>query len=178
MYSFRLVSFGARADVRHVLPAAAGGLRRGAGILGAGSAAGTSIHPYLSLRSLSSALAGQVTGISTFVDSWWTAKIVLLIAAVALYALHSRMVFTLGAPITRKVRVRGVGYAAAMLAFYLLSGAVIKVGYGYGHRGELPMDDGDGSESSLRLSRRCRSRRCSGQPFSAMWALSRRRGRS
>lgn len=106
--------------------------------------AGPAIHPYLSLRSLSSnfSAAADPAGLEhTLAEHWWVGKIVLLVAAAALYLGHGRLLFTLGAPLTSRHRRRAVAWAAAALAVYLISGAAIKVVYGYTHRGQLFPDD-------------------------------------
>ncbi|HLK61272.1 MAG TPA: hypothetical protein VKU00_32280 [Chthonomonadaceae bacterium] len=103
---------------------------------------GAPLQPYLSLRSLSSYYASMNNPYHlTFLESWWIAKGILLAAALLLYMYHSRLVFTLGTPLTLRTRRRASLAVAGILAFYLISGAVLKVGYGYQHRGTLPNND-------------------------------------
>jgi tetratricopeptide (TPR) repeat protein len=103
---------------------------------------GAPLHPYLSLRSLTS-YYGVLTepDRQTFTNSWWIAKVILLIAAFALYLYHSRLVFTLGSPQTLRSRRRALVSAGAVVVLYLVSGAAIKVGYGYQRLGRLSPDD-------------------------------------
>jgi tetratricopeptide (TPR) repeat protein len=105
-------------------------------------APGAPLHPYLSLRSLSSYYAVlHFPDYQTFLASWWIAKAVLLVAALLLYLFHARLIFTLGSTYTLRTRRRALIGAAALLGFYLVSGAALKVGYGYAHRGKLPPND-------------------------------------
>lgn len=103
---------------------------------------GPPLHPYLSLKSLMTYLSmPEITYSQAFVEQWWVAKIILLLAAFILYRLHGRLLFTLGTPLTLRSRRRALAGAGAVVAFYLISGAVMKVGYGYAHRGRLLPDD-------------------------------------
>jgi len=103
---------------------------------------GPPLHPYLSLRSLASALTvPELTVTRAFVDQWWIAKIVLFLAALLLYRLHGGLLFTLGTPLTLRRRRQALAGAATVLAFYLVSGAVLKVVYGYSMRGCLAPND-------------------------------------
>jgi tetratricopeptide (TPR) repeat protein len=72
---------------------------------------------------------------------WWIAKVLLLLAAVALYFYHNRLVMSVGSPVTLRMRQRAGAGAAAVICLYLASGAVLKVNYGYAHRGVLPRSD-------------------------------------
>src|SRR5207245_1719396 len=102
---------------------------------------GPPIHPFLSLKSLNSVLVAPTTGQALITENWWIAKIVLLVAALLLYRFHARIVFTLGTPLTQRRRRKAIAWAAGILAFYLISGAALKVVYGYSRRGSLPPDD-------------------------------------
>lgn len=103
---------------------------------------GAPLHPYLSLRSLTSYYALLTTpDHRTFHESWWQAKVILFVLAVFLYFFHERFVFMLGTPNTAKTRINSIIGAAALIIVYLISGAVVKVGYGYTHRGKLPPSD-------------------------------------
>jgi ABC-type transport system involved in multi-copper enzyme maturation permease subunit len=103
---------------------------------------GAPLNPYLSLKSLTNyymVLSNPER--HTFVENWKIAKIILLVAALLLFFYHSRLVFTLGSPHTLRTRRRALVGAGCLLLFSLLSGAFLKVGYGYSHRGALPPDD-------------------------------------
>lgn len=103
---------------------------------------GLPIQPYLSLKSLSSYYAVQNNPLlQTFLTSWWIAKAVLLVGAILLYFFHDRLVFSVGSQLTVSLRRRAAIAAAAAMLVYLLSGAIIKVTYGYSHRGALPRGD-------------------------------------
>src|SRR5206468_3344045 len=52
-----------------------------------------------------------------------------------------RLVFMLGTPQTLRIRRRTSLAVTGMMVFYLVSGAALKVGYGYQHRGSLPPND-------------------------------------
>src|SRR5579871_2621523 len=55
---------------------------------------GPPLHPYLSLRTLSSYDAVMsFPERQDFVHSWWIAKVILLVAALLLYLYHARLVF-------------------------------------------------------------------------------------
>ena len=103
---------------------------------------GPPIHPYLSLRALTSYYSVyDAVDRHTFVKEWWISKIILLVAALLLYIYHARIVFTLGSPQTKRMRLRALTAAVSILAFYLISGALIRVGYGYANRGKLVPND-------------------------------------
>ena len=103
---------------------------------------GPPINPYLSLKSLTSSfpLPGM-TGNQFLTDNWWIAKILLLVAALALYRLHARLLFTLGSPLTARRRQRAFAGAAVTIAVYLITGACAKVAYAYRNRGDLFPND-------------------------------------
>ena len=103
---------------------------------------GPPLHPYMSLRSLTSSfpLPGM-TAQQSFTQTWWAVKLVLLIGAAALYFWHGRLLFTMGYPLTVRTRQRALALAGTILALYLVSGAALKVTYGYLHRGRLDPDD-------------------------------------
>ena len=103
---------------------------------------GAPIQPYLSLRSLTCYYSVEALPIyQTFVLHWWIPKAMLLIGAILLYLYHNRLVFSVGSPHTVRVRARSATAAAAIIAFYLLSGAILKVSYGYADLGSLPGSD-------------------------------------
>ncbi len=103
---------------------------------------GAPLFPYLSLRSLAAWYAVQNNPMhQTFLTDWWIAKVLLLALSVALYLVHNRMVFSVGSALTMRSRRRSVISAGVILTAYLLSGAVLKVSYGYMHRGELSRGD-------------------------------------
>lgn len=102
---------------------------------------GPPMHPYLTLHSLSTAIAGEPGGNDPFNRNWVIAKIILLIGAVLLYIFHSRLVFGLGTSMTKRQRVRTLAIAGALFSIYLISGATVKVSYAYSHRTNLPPDD-------------------------------------
>jgi outer membrane protein assembly factor BamD (BamD/ComL family) len=74
-------------------------------------------------------------------EHWWIGKSILLAGAVLLYFLHGRMLFTLGTTAARGAARKGLALLTILVAVYILSGAVLKVGYGYTHRGALLPDD-------------------------------------
>jgi tetratricopeptide (TPR) repeat protein len=103
---------------------------------------GAPLQPYMSLRGLASyymVLSNPEN--QTFLMDWWISKVILLAAALLLYLYHARIVFTLGSPQTaaqrRKALIAGVG----LILFYIVSGAALRVGYGYTHRGKLLPND-------------------------------------
>jgi hypothetical protein len=103
---------------------------------------GAPLNPYLTLKSLTnyySVMANLER--QSFVEDWKIAKVILLVASLLLFLYHSRLVFTLGAPLTLRTRRRALVGAGCLLLFTLLSGAVFKVWYGYNHRGSLKPDD-------------------------------------
>ena len=103
---------------------------------------GPPIHPYLSLKSLSSSFPG--TGLAednALTEAWWAAKLLLVLGALALYLLHGRLLFTLGSPLTLRRKRRALAGAVGLLLLYLVSGAAVKVGYAYQHRGNLHPSD-------------------------------------
>ena len=100
---------------------------------------GAPIQPYLSLRSLSSYYTVQHNYLlQTFLTDWWISKLVLLVGAVALYIYHNKQVMSIGSLLTFGLRRRAGLLGAGVICLYLVSGAVIKVAYGYEHRGQLP----------------------------------------
>lgn len=104
---------------------------------------GPPINPYLSLCTLSASLQpADALAVSALPGTWWVTKLVLLAGAAALYAIHGRMLFGLGTPVSALHRRRVFLWALGLFAFYLISGASLKVGYGYAHRGRLVPDDG------------------------------------
>ncbi len=103
---------------------------------------GAPIQPFLSLRSLTSFYTVQRNTMhQTFLMNWWIAKIVLLVGAFALYLYHNRQVISIGSPLTVRHRRRAAITAGCIVCVYILSGAVLKVGYGYSHLSELPDSD-------------------------------------
>ncbi|HLJ57260.1 MAG TPA: hypothetical protein VKT77_19645 [Chthonomonadaceae bacterium] len=103
---------------------------------------GPPIQPYMSLRTLTSyyrvfAYPDQ----QTFVREWWISKLLLLAGAAVLYLVHARIVFTLGSAQTNRIRRMAMASAVVLVAFYLASGALIRVGYGYANRGRLTPND-------------------------------------
>lgn len=104
--------------------------------------AGPPLNPFLSLKSLSSSfLAPGTPPGQPLTDYWWVAKIILAVAAITLYLLHKNLLFTLGSPLTQRKRRRAIAWIAGTLSFYILTGAVAKVAFGYTHRGTLFPDD-------------------------------------
>jgi len=104
---------------------------------------GPPMNPYLSLSTLSFTLQPpDVASGAVLPGSWWAAKVVLLVATAALYRVHGRLLFRLGSPLTQRERRRAMGAAAAVLALTVISGAAVKVAYGYARRGALEPDDG------------------------------------
>lgn len=104
---------------------------------------GPAINPYLSLQTLSASLQPpDVLGMTTMPGPWWIAKLVLLAGAAVLYHLHGRMLFGLGTAPSARQRRRAMGWAVGLFVLYLGSGAALKVGYGFTHRGRLAPDDG------------------------------------
>jgi tetratricopeptide (TPR) repeat protein len=103
---------------------------------------GPPLQPYMSLRALTSYYSVYVfPEKQTFLHEWWISKILLLLGALLLYLFHSRLVFTLGSQQTAGLRRRALAGAAGLIAFYLVSGAVLRVGYGYANRGRLAPND-------------------------------------
>ncbi len=103
---------------------------------------GPPINPIFTLKSLSVTLMAKDAGIGLVTDRWWISKAALLIAALLLYFMHSRLVFRLGSPLTIRLRRRTLAGAGVMFLFYLISGASMKVAFGYTHRSELFPEDG------------------------------------
>ena len=96
---------------------------------------GPPMNPYLSLKSLTNSFHAPGLDVpQPLTDSWWIAKAVLLVAGLGLFALHNRLIFLLGTPQTVKRTRRTLIAAVATLAFVVVSGAGIKVGYGYANR--------------------------------------------
>lgn len=103
---------------------------------------GAPLNPYLSLKSLASFYSVlAIPDRQAFMQEWWIAKIALLIGAVLLYFFHSKIVFSLGAPLSLRLRRRAAFCAAALPLLYLFSGAALKMSYGYSHRGKLAPND-------------------------------------
>ncbi|HSV72946.1 MAG TPA: tetratricopeptide repeat protein [Chthonomonadales bacterium] len=103
---------------------------------------GPPMNPYLSLSTLSFALQPpDIASGAVLPGSWWAAKLVLLVATVVLYRAHGKLLFRLGSPFTVLERRRAVSAAGALLAFIVISGAGVKVAYGYAMRGSLEPDD-------------------------------------
>jgi hypothetical protein len=103
---------------------------------------GAPLQPYMSLRALTSYYAVyMLPARQTFLPEWWISKVFLLVGALLLYLYHSRIVFTLGSAQTLRLRRGAIIGASVLLVFYLVSGAVLKVAYGYTHRGKLPGND-------------------------------------
>lgn len=103
---------------------------------------GPAVQPYMSLRTLTSYYTVlKFPDQQTFVKEWWISKVILLVGALILYILHARIVFTLGSPQTLKLRRRAMIGAVGLIAFYMVSGALLRVGYGYTHRGKLTPND-------------------------------------
>lgn len=103
---------------------------------------GAPLNPYLSLKSLASFYSVlAIPDRQAFMQEWWIAKIALLIGAVLLYFFHSKIVFSLGAPLSLRLRRRAAFCAAALPLLYLFSGAAVKMSYGYSHRGKLAPND-------------------------------------
>ncbi len=103
---------------------------------------GPPMNAYFGLHSYASYVGAPKLSFNLNITPWWVSKILLLVAAVLLYALHRRLVFQLGVPPTMRARRRTVGWAAAFLCVYLILGATAKVAYGYAHRGSLDPNDG------------------------------------
>jgi tetratricopeptide (TPR) repeat protein len=105
-------------------------------------APGVLVSPLFSLRSFSSSLVSETTHrMLVFTGLKWEPKIVLLALAAVLYIRHRRLIFSLGSTHTARLRRRGVALAVLLPVAYAASGAVLKVGYLYTHRGELLPDD-------------------------------------
>ena len=105
---------------------------------------GPPINPYLSLKSLASSFPSYPVALAwdnSLTESWWAAKLLLLLGALALYLLHGRLLFTLGSPLTLRRKRRAVAGAVGLLFVYLVSGAAVKVGYAYQQRGNLYPSD-------------------------------------
>jgi tetratricopeptide (TPR) repeat protein len=103
---------------------------------------GPAINPYLSLTSLSfSLLPPEPMTLNPLPGSWWAAKLALAAGALLLYFWHGRLLFTLGTPLTMRQRRKALALAGSLLAFYMVSGAAFKVGFGYANRGRLVPDD-------------------------------------
>jgi ABC-type transport system involved in multi-copper enzyme maturation permease subunit len=103
---------------------------------------GPLINPFLSLRSYSASLVSEnMHRLLIFTRYAWEPKVVLLILAVGLYLWHRRLIFTLGSPHTAALHRRAVILAVLIPIVYAGSGAALKVGYLYFHRGRLLPDD-------------------------------------
>ncbi len=103
---------------------------------------GAAIQPYLSLKTLSSYYAVELDPAhQTFLTKWWITKLILLAVAALLYAVHGRLVLLVGSPLTLRIRKQASLFAGVGLILYIVSGAVLKVSYGYTHRGQLPRGD-------------------------------------
>lgn len=105
-------------------------------------APGVLMNPLLSLRSYSASLVSESAHRTLVLTSLrWEPKLVLLVLAVVLYIRHRRLVFTLGSTHVTRLRRRGIVLAVLLPVAYAASGAALKVGYLYTHRGELLPDD-------------------------------------
>jgi hypothetical protein len=104
--------------------------------------AGPPANHFLSLRSYSTFLASTGPQLDALVTPWWVAKVLLLAGAIALYLYHGRLVFRLGIVPPMRARRRSLGWAAGLVALYVVSGACVKVAYGYSKRGGLQPNDG------------------------------------
>jgi len=105
-------------------------------------APGVAIQPLLSLQSVSDSMIPEAVHRTTVFTRWaWQPKLVLLALALMLYVYHRRLIFTLGATNSARLRRRALVAVAAIPAIYVGSGAALKVGYLYAHRGNLPPDD-------------------------------------
>ena len=103
---------------------------------------GAPLNPYLSLKSLSSFYAAlHIPDRQTFLNEWWISKILLCLLAGLLYLYHNRIVFSLGAPQSLRLRRRAAFVALSIPILYLFSGAALRMSYGYSHRGALPPND-------------------------------------
>jgi len=103
---------------------------------------GPPMNPYLSLKGLANSFRPPGLDVpQPLTDSWWISKAVLLVAGLLLFALHNRLIFLLGTPQTVKRTRRTLISAVSMLAFVVVSGAVVKVGYGYANRTTLFPND-------------------------------------
>ena len=103
---------------------------------------GAPLNPYLSLKSLASFYSVlAIPDRQAFVQNWWIAKIVLLAAAILLYFFHSKIVFSLGTPLSHRLRRRAAFCATALPLLYLFSGAAVKMSFGYANRGKLAPND-------------------------------------
>ncbi len=105
-------------------------------------APGPPIHALFSLRALTISLAEGDPLSGGPIIPWWCSKIILVAAAIVLYRIHSRMIFTLGTSLTVRVRRRALAWAAGTMALYIITGASIKVAYGFMNLGSLQPDDG------------------------------------
>jgi pentatricopeptide repeat protein len=102
---------------------------------------GAPMHPFLTLRGLANHLSTSELIANPLTRSWWVSKALLLVLALLLYVIHSRLVFALGAPFTAKRRRGALVWAGSILALTLISGAAVKVVYGYQNRGALRPND-------------------------------------
>jgi ABC-type transport system involved in multi-copper enzyme maturation permease subunit len=105
-------------------------------------APGVAIQPFLSLQTVSDSMVGEAVHRATvFTRYAWQPKLILLCLAAMLYFYHRRLIFTLGTQPSARQRRRALAAAVAIPVLYALSGAVLKVGYLYVHRGDLHPDD-------------------------------------
>lgn len=103
---------------------------------------GPPLNPFLSLKSLSTSyLTPGLPALDRFQELWWVAKIVLVIVAILFYKFHGRLLFTLGSPMTNLKKRRALAWVGVVLVCYMVSGATIKVLYGYSQRGKLYPND-------------------------------------
>ncbi len=105
-------------------------------------APGVAIQPFLSLQTVSDSMVSEAVHRTTvFTRYAWQPKFVLLFLAAMLYLYHRRLIFTLGSQASARQRRRALAAALAIPVVYAVSGAVLKVGYLYVHRGDLYPDD-------------------------------------
>lgn len=129
---------------------------------------GPLINPFLSLRSYSASIVPDtVHQTAVFTQYAWQPKLVLLVLSVALYLQHRRLVFSLGSGHTTRLRRRAVVWTLLLPVLYALSGATIKVGYLYTHRGRLLPDDTAWIRTQLSSFGPIPVARLFGSPFSA-----------
>ena len=110
---------------------------------------GAPLNHFMSLQSLTSHYAVfSDPSKRLMTESWPISKYVLLGGAVLLYLYHSRLVFQLGTPQTNRRRRLAIVVYGAVLVFYVVSGAIQKVNFGYENRGRLAGMSEDGKSAS------------------------------
>ena len=110
---------------------------------------GAPLNHFMSLQSLTSQYAVfSDPSKRLMTESWPISKYVLLGGAVLLYLYHSRLVFQLGTPQTNRRRRLAIVVYGAVLVFYVVSGAIQKVNFGYENRGRLAGMSEDGKSAS------------------------------